>query len=446
MEGTGTATAPPAAPPQSAPPETSPPETGHPRLARLLGGQSPKILTLLGGQGLSLTGDYVLLIALSWTAVKLGGQREVTTLMLASSIPRAVMLIFGGAIADMLGPRFVLLRTTSARALLQGGGALVVLSLHQFWPLFVVAFAEGVLLGLASPSTGSIMPQLAEGDQLDRANSLYATILRVAPIVGSPAGAALIAVGQVWQAMLVVAATSSVAFAGLLYVTKGMPRPAPSGRATLFRRSLDGLALLAGHARLRWIFVSAFVLDMAFGWPIEVALPLLVRQRGWPVEVIGVVIAAFSAGALATGAIGALLAHRLSLNVRLVVSGTGLAAGILCMGLTPSVPGLVALGAAVGVTSGLNGPATVTVFQRSAPKAKMGAAMSMLTLASIGCVPFSIAVFGALAGLIGLQATWVVCGALAFIAPVAAFIALRCPVFLEEGSLEEGSVAEDAPQ
>ena len=70
----------------------------------------------------------------------------------------------------------------------------------------------------------------------------------------------------------------------------------------------------------------------------------------------------------------------------------------------------------------------MTVFQRSAPKAKMGAAMSMLTLASIGCVPFSIAVFGGLAGLIGLQATWVVCGALAFIAPVSAAIALRCPV------------------
>ena len=175
----------------------------------------------------------MLLIALSWTAVQLGGEREVTTLMLASSIPRAVMLIFGGAIADMLGPRFVLLRTTSARVLLQGGGALLVLSLHRFWPLFLVAFAEGVLLGLASPSTGSIMPQLAEGDQLDRANSLYATILRVAPIVGSPAGAALIAVGQIWQAMLVVTATGAVAFFGLLYVTRGVPRPAQAGTATL---------------------------------------------------------------------------------------------------------------------------------------------------------------------------------------------------------------------
>ena len=67
------------------------------------------------------------------------------------------------------------------------------------------------------------------------------------------------------------------------------------------------------------------------------------------------VIAAFSAGALATGAIGALLAHRLSLNVRLVVTGAGLAAGILCMGLIPSVAGLVVLGAVVGVMSGLNG-------------------------------------------------------------------------------------------
>jgi MFS transporter, DHA3 family, macrolide efflux protein len=412
MEGAGTTTIPPA-----------PVQSAH---------SWRKILTLLGGQGISLTGDYVLLIALSWTAVQLGGEREVTTLMLASSIPRALMLIFGGAVADTLGPRFVLLRTTAARAVLQGGGALVVLSLHQFWPLFVVAFLEGALLGLGSPSTGSIMPELVEGDQLDRANSLYATVLRVAPIIGTPAGAWLIAVGQVWQAMLVVSVTSLVAFSGLFYVTKGMRRPPPVSGASLVRRSMDGLSLLAGHARLRWFFISALVLDMAFGWPIEVALPLLVKQRGWHVEVIGIVIAAFSAGALSTGAIGAFLAHRLSFNVRLVVTGAGLAAGILLMALIPSAAGLAAAGAAVGLMSGLNGPATVTVYQRSAPKNKMGAAMSMLTLAGIGTVPFSIAVFGGLAALIGLQATWVVCGALAFSAPIAAAIGLRCPVSLDE--------------
>jgi MFS transporter, DHA3 family, macrolide efflux protein len=386
-----------------------------------------KILALLTGQGISLTGDYVLLIALSWTAVQIGGERAVTTLMLAASIPRTVMLIFGGAIADTLGPRFVLLRTTAGRSVLQGGGALVVLSLHHFWPLFIVAFTEGVLLGLGSPSTGSIMPELAEGDQLDRANSLYATVLRVAPIVGAPAGAWLITVGQVWQAMLVVSVTSLTAFCALLYVTKGIPRPEPSTGVSLIRRSMDGFSLLARHGRLRWFFMSAFVLDMAFGWPIEVALPLLVKQRGWHVEVIGVVIAAFSAGALATGVLGALVAHRLSLQVRLVLTSAGLAAGILVMALMPSVVGLAAVGAAVGLLSGLNGPAIVTLYQRSAPKSKMGAAMSMLTLASIGAGPLSIVVFGGLAALIGLQAAWVVCGALAFSAPITAAIGLRCP-------------------
>jgi MFS family permease len=391
-----------------------------------------KIITLVGGQGISLTGDYVLLISLGWTAVLLGGERAVTTLMLAATIPRALTLIFGGVFADTLGARFVLLRTTAARIVLLGGGAIFVLSVRQFWPLVVVAFIEGVLLGLASPSASTMMPQLAKGEQLDRVNSLYATVSRVAPIIGSPIGAWLIAVGHVWQAMAVVSVTCSVAFIGLLYVTKGMPRPTPVFSASLVKRSGDGLSLLVKHARLRWIFICAFCLDMAFGWPIEVALPLLVRQRGWSVEVIGVVIAVFSAGAMMSGALGVLLAHRIPLSVRLVFSGVGIAAGILLMALMPTVIGIAAVGAAVGLMSGLNGPAIVTVYQRSAPKAKMGAAMSMLTLAGIGTIPVSILVFSSVAIVLGIQGTWVVCGVVAFAAPVAAAIALRHPVSIDD--------------
>jgi len=399
-----------------------------------------RIIALIGGQGVSLSGDYALLVGMAWTAVQLGGTAAVTALMLAETVPRSLMLLLGGPIADRIGPRFVLLRTVGGRVLLLAAGAALVFQVHALWPLLLVGTIEGVLLGLGSPSYGSIMPQLMDADRLARANSLNATVLRLAPILGTPFGAWLIASGRLWPSLAVVSLTCAAALASLLYVTRGIPRPAtgPADRSTATRRqrggrwgalrgSGDGLRLLARDARLRWLFVSAFCLDLAFGWPLEVALPLLVKQRGWSVAAIGEIIAVFSAGALAAGLVGTFLAHRIPMLGRLVATGAGIAAGIALMAVMPSVAALAVTGFAVGLMCGLNGPAIVTAYQQAAPRDQLGVAMSMLSLAGVGTGPVSVALFGALALLCGLQATWLLCGLVALVGPVAAILALRRP-------------------
>ncbi|WP_381790531.1 MFS transporter [Streptomyces niveus] len=397
------------------------------------GGEPPiqwkRINALVAGQGASMGGDFILLIAMGWTAIQLGGAGAVTTLMLAATIPRALMLIFGGAVADRFGPRHVLLRTNSARLVLLAVGTVVVHSSQSLAPLVVISLLDGLLFGLASPSAGSVIPHLATHDQLPRANSLYAMVTRIAPIIGSPLGAWMIASGELWRALLVATVTCAISLGTLFVVTKGMepPERTPGGRS-LVRSSGDGLRLLVSHPRLRWTFVAALCLDMAFGWPIDVALPLLVQENGWGVHAIGVIIASFSTGALVSSALGAFLAHRIPLVVRFVVSGGGIAVGILLMALMPSVLTLAVTGAAVGLMTGLNGPAIVTVYQQAAPQGRMGSALATLTLASIGVGPISIALFGGLSLVIGLKLTWLVCGTVALVAPVAAVLALRHPV------------------
>ncbi|MEV7725048.1 MFS transporter [Streptomyces sp. NPDC087917] len=386
-----------------------------------------RVGSLVGGQAAVQLGSFALLIAMNWTAVELGGTRAVTVLMLAATVPRALMLIFGGAVADTLGPRFVLLRTTAARVVLLTVGAVVTAGAHSLWPLVVIALIEGILLGLAGPASGVLLPMFARGEQLARANSLYAMVLRVAPILGAPAGAFLITVGELWVALVVGAVSGALWFGCLLHVTHGFVRPEPEPGVSLVKRSGDGFRLLAQNPRLRWMFIAALCLDLAFSWPAEVALPLLVSERGWGVSAVGIVLAAFSVGALGSSAVGAALAHRIPMFVRLVVTGVGLAAGILVMALMPSVTSLTVVAAGVGLLSGLNGPAIVTLYQQSAPEDRMGAAMSTLSLAGIGTAPLSIAVFSSLSLVLGIQTTWLLCGAIAFVSPVAAVMALRQP-------------------
>lgn len=376
---------------------------------------------------MSQAGSFVLLIAMAWTAVRLGGSIGVSVLMLAATLPRALMLLFGGAVADVLGLRYVLLRTMAARVVVLLSGAFVAFHVERLWPLIVISLLEGTLLGLGGPSSTSVLPQLAKGDALARANSLYSIVLRLAPIVGVPVGAWLIARGQVGHALLVSALACMAGLGSLLYVTRGITPPGREPGESMLRRSADGLRLLVRYPRLRWMFVASFALDLAFSWPTEVALPLLVSERGWNVGVVGYVVAAFGAGAIVSSGLGAVLAHRIPLFARLVVAGAGIAVGIVTMALVPSVAALCTLIFVVGLMFGLTGPAIITVYQESAPPSRMGAAMASFSLSAIGAAPLSIAVFSGLSVLLGVAATSVVCGVVAFGCPVAALLALRHP-------------------
>lgn len=404
-----------------------------------------KVGLLVAGQAATQGGGFVLLIAMTWTAVQLGGTTAVSLLLLSAAVPRGLVIIFGGAVTDMLGPRYVVLRTTLARAVVLLLGAFVVFRVDALWPLIVISALEGILFGLGGPASTSLMPHLAKGDYLGRANSLYSMVLRIAPVVGVPVGAWMIGSYHLGYAVLVSTVTTLLALCCLLYVTSGFIRPARDPGESMLWRSTDGLRLLAWYPRLRWLFVASFTLDLAFNWPLEVALPLLVSERGWEVGVVGIVAACFGVGALVSSGVAALLAHRISVWVRLVLAGLGLAVGIFTMALLPSATALYVASFAVGLMFGFVGPAVITLYQEAAPQDRMGTVMSLFALSVIGTAPLSIAVFSGLSLLIGVSATWGLCGIVAFGCPLAAAVALRRPVLGSPGPGRDGAPAAEGP-
>ncbi|WLQ37196.1 MFS transporter [Streptomyces castrisilvae] len=397
------------------------------------------------GQAAVQCGSFALLIAMNWTAVQLGGRGAVTLVILASTLPRALMLLFGGALADSLGPRAVLLRATATRLVVLAVGVLVTASADSLWPLVAVAVVEGSLLGLTGPASGILLTRLAPQEHLGRANSLFSMVMRLAPIAGSPLGAWLVVAGGLSDVMIVSAAGCAVWLVCAFHVTHGMGRPERrSGAGTsLFRRSGDGLLLLGAHPKLRWMFIACFCMDFAFLWPAEVALPLRASGEGWGIGSVAAALTAFSAGALASAALGAALAHRIPVSVKLLVTGTGLAVGMGCMALVPT-PGILAVTACVvGLFSGFNGPALVTAYQQAVPEGRLGAAMSTFSLSSIGAAPLSLAVFSSVSAALGVTGTWLLCAAIALFSPVAAALALRSPVTRETpGAAEVSAVPE----
>ncbi|MCG8925200.1 MFS transporter [Lentzea sp. CC55] len=387
-----------------------------------------RVGVVLGGQGVSLIGDQVFFIAAVWAAAQMGGTTAVTLVTLAESVPRALAMIFGGVLCDALGPRVVLLRTTSVRIAVLAVATVIALTSPSVWLLVVVAALEGALLGLGTPSFGTLMPRMVDGEQLGRANSVRTMVARFAPIVGSPFGAWLVAEGQLPVALGVVTVGCVVALLCLAPVTKEISAPtgAPSG-VPMWKRTGDGLKLLRSDRKLRLLFLSALCLDFAFAWPMNPGLPVLVIDRGWAVSAVGLVIACWAGGALAGAGISAVVGERVPLSIRLVGSGIGIGVLLVGMVLAPSLAVMAVLSAALGVCSGLNGPAAVTLYQKAAPADRLGTAMAMLALAGIGCAPFAYALSGALAGLTSPELAWAVTALVAFGGPITAARALRIP-------------------
>ncbi|MGW2279741.1 MFS transporter [Streptomyces sp. NPDC001770] len=403
-----------------------------------------RIGSFVTGQAAVQCGSFALIIAMSWTAVQIGGRSAVTVVILASTLPRALMLLFGGALADSLGPRAVLLRATATRLVVLAIGALVAASADSLWPLIAVAVVEGSLLGLTGPASGVLLTGLAPREHLGRANSLFSMVMRLAPIAGSPLGAWLVVAGSLSHVMLLSAGGCAVWLFCAFHVTRGMTRPERRSDAgpSLLRRSGDGLLLLGSHPRLRWMFIACFCMDFSFLWPAEVALPLRVSGEGWGIGTVAAALTAFSAGALASAAVGAVLAHRIPVPVKLMVTGTGLAIGLGSMALVSSPALLAVTACAAGLFSGLNGPALVTAYQQAVPEGRLGAAMSTFSLSSIGAAPLSLAFFSALSTPLGVTGTWLLCAAVALFSPVAATLALRSPVTRKAPGTAEVPAAE----
>jgi len=115
------------------------------------------------------------MIALPWLALLLTGSAfALGTVLAVMAIPRAVLMLMGGAITDRTSPRKILMATASARAVLVAAiGFLLLRGVLQLWHLYVLALAFGVADAFALPSAGPLLRSLVQPEQLPAANSVW---------------------------------------------------------------------------------------------------------------------------------------------------------------------------------------------------------------------------------------------------------------------------------
>src|SRR6202162_4094135 len=123
---------------------------------------------------LSQFGDFFSYIAMAWLVLQLtGSSLALGTVLVAQALPRAVLMVVGGALADRISPRLTMLGSMGLRALFVAPLAVLVLTgWVQMWEVYGIAVVFGIVDAFFMPARTSILPKVVADHELEPGNAV----------------------------------------------------------------------------------------------------------------------------------------------------------------------------------------------------------------------------------------------------------------------------------
>lgn len=379
---------------------------------------------LFAGVSTSLLGDQFTLIATPWLALQLTGDPLVLGIVLAlQGVPRALFMLFGGAITDRFSPRIIMLASDLVRLVLTTLMAMVVLTgIVQMWMLYAFSLGFGLVAGFAVPAGNSIVPMLVKEKDLQAGNSIIMGVGQLVGFIGPVVAGILIGkfsesffgIGLAFGIDAVTFAISAVALWLMHGGGKLSTATDASAKESIWAAIGAGLKLVWADQALRLIFLVIAAVNFLFVGPILVGVPVLADQRLTEGAVaFGLLMSGFAVGNLGGFLLAGALPRPTGRTMRLfliaLLAAFGIALGI--MGFITSTWVDFGLMLLLGLGNGYVTIILFTWIQTRTPKTMLGRIMSLLMLSSAGLVPVSQAMSGAV-GAWNLTLLFVAAGAL----------------------------------
>jgi MFS family permease len=248
------------------------------------------------GVGISAIGSQVTTVAIPF---QLYDETRSTLLVgllgLAALVPLLIVPIYGGAVADAVDRRRMLLVSDVAQLLVTG--ALLVNALlpnPSIWFLFVAEALGTAAYGFQRPARNALTPRLVREDQLLAAIAVEDVVFTLARVAGPVMAGVLIAVVGLAGAYAIDMATFAASLAAI-WLLPPVP-PAPDADRPSLQSILDGFR----YVGRRNVLLGIFVVDtnaMVFGMP-RALFPAFAEKLGGGPGVLGLLYAAPFAGAL----------------------------------------------------------------------------------------------------------------------------------------------------
>jgi MFS family permease len=353
------------------------------------------------GEALSLFGDLSFEVAFAWLVLSTSGSAATLGLVLVvGGVPRALLLLAGGAITDRFTPRTVMLVSHLGRAVaVTALTVLVAADTLHLWHLYAIAVAFGVAEAFFWPASASIVPTLVTPDRLPRANALVGAAEQAARLGGPLLGGALVALGGSVSAMAFNAATFLVAAGTVLMAPR--TAAAPSGHRSVVGEIRAGLRYAARSYEIRIVLVIVSAATLSYAGLFRVGLPALSKQfshgTGSGAVGLGVLLAAWGLGQLAGTVAATLTGLPRRWGLLIVAMAVAEGATFAVLGFVPSLAVAAALLALLGVGVAYSSDVALPTFvQTRTPPALLGRVNSLIDLPRVTLEPVSVAVLGLL--------------------------------------------------
>jgi MFS family permease len=414
--------------------------------------RNPAYRRLFWGVAATMLGQQMTLVAVPFQVYALtGSSLLVGVTSVVALVPLVVFGLLGGAIADAMDRRRLMLITsvgaavTSAllavQALLPGGGNLAV--------LWVLAACVSGFAAVNQPTRSAVIPALVGPAAVPAANALAMTVRQTGVIVGPLLAGLLIGVGDLFLAYTV----DAVGFLIAAVLLRGLPRLPPGGAPGPLRLGTAVRGVGEGFAFLRTqpVLLMTFVVDivaMLFAWPHAVFPELSQTRFAESPNSLGWLFAGISIGSLLMGLTSGWVTRvdRQGAVVLAAIAVWGVA--IIGFGLAPTLWLAVLCLAVAGAGDMVSAVLRTSMLQLAAPEEMRGRMQGVFIVVVAGGPRLGDLRAGAMASTAGVSVAMVSGGVTIVVAM--AVVALLVPSFrlfrASRSAQQEARPASSAPE
>jgi len=393
------------------------------------------------GQGLSLLGNWMQTVAMSWLVYRITGSALLLGVTAgAQQLPILFLSPIAGVWADRVNRQRLLMLIQSLAFVQALTLALLTFSDMVRVPhLIALALFLGIITAFETPTRQAFLLELIEHrEDLPNAIALQSLLFQSTRFVGpSVAGLVLAVLGEAW--CFLVNALCYLAIIVTYAVVRVKPRELPDTRIGWWRQLASGIKYAFGFTGSRRLLLLLMVMGL-FTAPWSSLMPIFAAETfSGDSRTFGFLIGAVGLGAiLGTFALAARSSVRglgRVVAAATVMAGVALAGFSLSGTLWLSLTFLGVFGAGLVVTAA----SVNTILQTVADEDKRARVISMYVMCFLGFAPIGNFIAGALAEVIGPHRTLLGCGLIVVLAGGTFALGLKSwarairPVYVKQG-------------
>jgi MFS family permease len=351
----------------------------------------------LGGQLVSLIGNYVQTIAQAWLIYRLTGSAALLGLVAFSGqISIFVLAPISGVVADSKSRKHILFATQVAPMVLSFLlAALTLTGRVAVWHVFTVAALMGVVNAFDFPIRQAFVAELVPREDLISAVTLNSSMINSARTIGPGIGGLLVAgVGEGW-CFLGNALSYVAVIIGLLMMKATATQKKPPQH---FRAGVAEAFNFVRHTGPVGALLVLLGLISFTGLRYEILMPVYVREmlHGGPTQ-FGLLMGASGVGAIFGSFVLAMFSNDRTLGDWAALAAAGFGGSLVLLSFSHSFALSLLVMLLIGFTMVTGLDASNTLVQRIVPDELRGRVMAIWTMMLSGLAPFGSLVVGVLA-------------------------------------------------